>query len=310
MGMRLKEILKDKDRRRGIIGTTIVHIFLLVALIFLALRTPLPLPGEEGVEVNLGYDDMGIGDVQTESPPQQSEELPPPPTQEITEPEPVIEEEEIITQDIEETTVIEEEKTEDISEDPEPEPEELIEETPEKPEKPEEIVEEIIEKPVDSSLLYTETIVEKTVPDPASEPVVNEKALFTGSSQSQSGTNQGITEGSGDQGKPHGFEESNKYDGQGGLGNGISFSLGGRGSKFLDKPTANFKEVGTVKVDIWVDRNGMVKNAVINRKGTNVVDPDMHRIAINAAKNSTFAEDPKALELQRGSITYNFILMK
>lgn len=305
MSSRLKEILKDKDRRRGIIGTTIVHLLLIVALLFLALRTPLPLPGEEGVEVNLGYDDLGMGDIQTESPPLQTETPPPILQQEKTEPEPVMEEEEIITQDIEETPVNEEEKVEEIKKDPEPEPEEIIEEIPEPRE---EIIEEIVEKPVDSSLLYTEKIVEKTVPNP--DPVVNEKALFTGSSQNASGTNQGIAGGAGDQGKPHGFEDSNKYDGQGGLGNGISFSLGGRGSKFLDKPSANFKEQGTVKVDIWVDRNGIVKNAAVNRKGTNIIDPAMHQIAINAAKNSTFAEDPKALELQRGSITYNFILMK
>jgi len=305
MVSRFKEILKDKDRRRGIIGTTVVHLLLIVALLFLALRTPLPLPGEEGVEVNLGYDDMGMGDVQTESPPLQTETTPPMPQQELTEPEPVVEEEEIITQDIEETPVIEEEKIEEVKEDPEPEPEEIIKEIP-KPQ--EEIVEEIIEKPVDSSLLYTEKVVEETIHDP--DPVVNEKALFTGSSQNTSGTNQGIAGSAGDQGKPHGFENSNTYDGQGGLGNGISFSLGGRGSKFLDKPSANFKEQGTVKVDIWVDRNGNVKNAAVNRKGTNIIDPAMHQIAINAAKNSTFAEDPKALELQRGSITYNFILMK
>jgi outer membrane biosynthesis protein TonB len=307
MGAGLKEIFKDKDRRRGIIGTTIVHLLLIVALIFLALRTPLPLPGEEGVEVNLGYDDMGMGDIQTESPPQQSE-TPPPVTQpEVKEPEPVVEEEEMITQDIEETPVIEEEKTDEIEEKPEQEPEEIVEEVPEKPE---EIVEEVIEKPVDSSLLYTETVVKEAVSEPTPEPVVNENALFTGNSQNQNGTNQGIAEGAGDQGKPHGFEDSYKYDGQGGLGNGISFSLGGRGSKFLDKPSANFKEQGTVKVDIWVSRKGDVIKATVNRKGTNIIDPSMHQIAINAAKNSTFAEDPKALELQRGSITYNFILMK
>ena len=285
-----------------------MHLLLIVALLFLALLTPLPLPGEEGVEVNLGYDDMGMGDIQTESPPLQAVTPTPIPQQEVTEPEPVVdEEEEIITQDVEETPFIEEDKIEKVQKDPEPEPEEIIEEVTEKPE---EIIEEIVEKPVDSSLLYTEQVVEKTAPEPAPEPVVNEKALFTGSSQNTSGTNQGIAGGAGDQGKPHGFENSDKYDGQGGLGNGISFSLGGRGSKFLDKPTANFKEQGTVKIDIWVDRNGNVKNAAVNRKGTNIIDPAMHQIAINAAKNSTFAEDRKALELQRGSITYNFILMK
>jgi len=76
MALNIREILKDKDRRRGMIGATVVHLLLLVALVFLALRTPLPLPGEEGVEVNLGYDDAGFGDIQTESPPQQTETPP------------------------------------------------------------------------------------------------------------------------------------------------------------------------------------------------------------------------------------------
>ncbi len=301
---KIKEILKDKDRRRGIIGTVTVHLLILAALFFLALRTPLPLPGEEGVEVNLGYDDTGMGDVQTESPMQQAETPPPPPPQEITEPEPTPQEEEYITQDTEEAPVLEDEITEEAEKE---EPEEIIEEPPE-PQK--EIMEEVTETPVDSSQFYSEEIVEEPVPEPEPEPVVNERALFKGSSKNTNGTNQGIAGGVGDQGKPHGFEDSNKYDGQGGLGNGISFSLGGRGSKYLDKPTANFKEQGTVKVDIWVDQQGNVVKAVINRKGTNVIDSDMHQIAIDAARNSTFAEDPKAIELQRGSITYNFILMK
>ena len=42
----------DKDRRRGMIGTITVHVLLLVFILLAALRTPLPLPGEEGVEVN------------------------------------------------------------------------------------------------------------------------------------------------------------------------------------------------------------------------------------------------------------------
>ncbi len=301
----MNKILKDKDRRRGIIGTIIVHVLIIAALFLLALRTPLPLPGEEGVEVNLGYDDTGWGDIQTEAPMQQTETPPPPPPQEITEPEPAPQEEEYITQDTEETPTLDEEITEE--ETTEQEPEEIKEE-PVEPEK--EIVEEIKETPVDSSQVYAEEIVEEPTPEPEPEPVVNERALFKGSSKNTNGTNQGIAGGVGDQGKPHGFPDSNKYDGQGGLGNGISYSLGGRGSKYIDKPSASFKEQGTVKVDIWVDRQGNVVKAAIKQKGTNVFDQDMRRIAINAAKNSTFAEDPNAAELQRGTITYNFILMK
>jgi len=54
----------DSDKRKGIIGTIMFHLMLLIALFFLALRTPLPLPGEEGVEVDLGYSNTGRGEIQ------------------------------------------------------------------------------------------------------------------------------------------------------------------------------------------------------------------------------------------------------
>lgn len=54
----------NKDKWSGIAGTLIFHGLLLLALMLLALRTPLPLPEEAGVEVNLGYSDQGMGDIQ------------------------------------------------------------------------------------------------------------------------------------------------------------------------------------------------------------------------------------------------------
>lgn len=54
----------DKDKLRGIAGTVFFHALLLLVLIFMALRTPLPLPEEAGVEVNLGYSDEGMGLIQ------------------------------------------------------------------------------------------------------------------------------------------------------------------------------------------------------------------------------------------------------
>lgn len=307
---RLRKIWGDKDKRRGLIATFIIHLFILVALFFLALRTPLPLPGEEGVEVNLGYDEEGFGEIQSETPPPQADPEPTPPpipqTQEIVEPEPEITEEEIITQDVEEAPSIEEEKIEE-------EPEKIIEEPKEIEEKKEEeIIEEEIEPEettVDSTYISeTEEIEEEAVEE---VKVVNQNALYKGSSKtSEDGTNQGIKTGTGDMGKPEGYKDSDKYDGQGGQGNGISFSLGGRGSKYLDQPSAKFSEVGTVKIDIWVDRNGTVQKAQISAKGTDVFDAKQREMALNAARNSTFTEDQSAAEQQRGTITYTFILMK
>jgi len=63
------ETLQKKDRNRGIIATVIFHFLLLLCLIFLGLRTPLPLPEEEGIEIRLGTLD-GMGDISFTPPPQ------------------------------------------------------------------------------------------------------------------------------------------------------------------------------------------------------------------------------------------------
>jgi len=323
MVSRFKEIWKDKDRRRGIVATTLVHLTILFALFFLALRTPLPLPGEEGVEVNFGYDEQGYGEIQSESaPPESQPTLPPPqeqpqlaepepeiidPEPEAVEPEPVIAEEEIITQETEEAPVIEE-KTEEVEEEPEPkkeEPEEIIEEKKEPEPVKEEPEVEPEDKPVDSSYIAdTEEAVEEVVEEP--KPVVNQRAIYPGTSKNKSGTNQGITQGAGDMGKPQGYKDSDKYDGRGGEGNGPSFSLGERGSKYLDQPSAKFNEVGTVRISIWVDREGKVVKAQVSPQGTTIIDQAQKKIAVNAALNSTFTSDQSALETQRGHIDYNF----
>ena len=298
----------DKDRRRGMIGTITVHVLLLVFILLAALRTPLPLPGEEGVEVNLGWDDQGAGDIQSDAPPPKSEPVPvqekvvQPPAE--PEPEPI--EEEIITQDIEEVPAIEEDVVEK-------EPEKEIEEEIIEEKKPDPIPEEIVEdKPVeeiiDSVFVEDEPVEEVPVEEP--KPVVNKRALYTGSTSDTQGANQGITTGAGDQGKPHGYKESDDYTGQGGSGNGISADLGGRGDTFLEKPTAKFKEQGTVVISIWVDRDGIVTKAQVRAKGTNILDQNLRKIAIEAALNSTFVKDNNAAELQRGTITYKFVLMK
>ena len=52
---------EKRDRTVAVAGTLLVHGLLVFVLFLMAFRTPLPLPGEEGVEVNLGYDDEGFG---------------------------------------------------------------------------------------------------------------------------------------------------------------------------------------------------------------------------------------------------------
>lgn len=116
---------EKKNRIRGVVGTIVFHAAILIALLLLALRTPLPLPGEEGVEVSLGYAEVGSGLTQPKEikPVQQVQPVAP-------EPEP----KDILTQDFEETPAIEEIIPEEIQE-------------------PEEVIEEVIEPPVEEPVV-------------------------------------------------------------------------------------------------------------------------------------------------------------
>ena len=140
------------------------------------------------------------------------------------------------------------------------------------------------------------------------EPKVNERALFKPSNKPvEEPSSEGNTDTPGDQGNPNGGQNIANYEGQGGAGGGPSFDLGGRNAKSLPRPSSDFNEEGTIVVDIWVDRDGRVQNTQIG-KGTNITNSRMRQAAMNAAKSSVFSPDKDAAELQRGTITYIFII--
>ena len=94
---------EKKDKGIAIVGTIVVHALAVLVLFLMAFKTPLPLPGEEGVEVDLGMMDQGMGNIQPEKPaipmaaqPQQEESK---------------KEEDIVTQNDEEAPAIEKPKT-------------------------------------------------------------------------------------------------------------------------------------------------------------------------------------------------------
>lgn len=139
------------------------------------------------------------------------------------------------------------------------------------------------------------------------QPTVNQKALFKPKNNSEAPKSQGVTGQLGDQGSPEGTTDSDIYEGQGGSGGGPSYSLGGRGAKHLPSPGTDFSEEGRVVVDIWVDREGHVRRTEIG-KGTNITNAAMREMARNAAMSAMFTPDSNAAELQKGTITYNFII--
>ena len=258
---------EKKDRTIAAIGTILVHALIVLALFFMAFRTPLPLPGEEGVEVDLGMMNQGMGQVQPEQPAIPEQSAPP----KLYEEETSKSKDEIVTQDTEEAPAIQKEKEKEPKEQPQIKPKE-------KPEEP-------VETP---------------------QQTVNPKALFKGKDKAQDGGSEGITGQPGDQGNPNGLAGVKKYDGQGGKGNGPGYDLGGRGAKTLQRPPKEFPEEGHIVVEIWVDREGNVIRTAIG-KGTDITNSEMRRTAMEAARRSKFVPDPTAPEEQKGTITYTFV---
>ena len=125
---------EKRNKNKGIIGTILFHTLLLVMFLFMGLTYQDPPPAEEGISINFGFSDEGLGEIEPED------------TEEITEivEEKIIEEQieshdEILSQEIIETPAVK--KTEKIVK--------LIEEKPK-----EEVIEE--KKPeINKKALYT-----------------------------------------------------------------------------------------------------------------------------------------------------------
>jgi len=117
----------DKDRRRGIIGTIVFHLAVIIILFFVTMSPPDPPRPEIGMEVNLGYSDQGMGNVQ-----------PPKPVDRST-PKPVKaqpKKDNVVTQNTEESVKLDDSKTK-VKE----QPKEIVKEKEKEPEKePEKVV--------------------------------------------------------------------------------------------------------------------------------------------------------------------------
>lgn len=99
------EVWSDKNKRKGLIATLLIHIGLLILFAFFGLKYMDPPPEEEGITINFGTSDQGMFNVQNESPSELNENSPS--EQVISEPVPQEKiEEEIITQEAEDAPSI------------------------------------------------------------------------------------------------------------------------------------------------------------------------------------------------------------
>ena len=127
-------------------------------------------------------------------------------------------------------------------------------------------------------------------------------------------TDQGIAGGKGDQGKINGNPNSDSYTGNGGngtggpagAGGGVSIRSGLDGRRIAKLPSFedDFNENAKVAVDIVVNDNGQVISATVNPKGTTTTNASIRNIAIKKAKmlRLNAGNDPE----QKGTIVFSF----
>jgi len=260
---------KDKASLTGIITTIVVHAILVIACFLFAFRTPLPLPGEEGVEVALGSANSGSGnDVFYEKP----NVKPAAPSQPKSSGQ-----ESVVTSNSEDEVLM-----------------------PEEADKP--------KNNANNNNNTQQNSENNTQTDPVKEPEpsVNPNALYKGSTGNNNNNQSGSVGDEGTAGSIYGSPDSNNQSGLGGSGSGISFSLSGRSSVSLPKPIYDSQEQGRIVVEVHVNKKGDVIKAVAGKSGTTIADQKLWAKTESAALKTTFSPNQKASEIQIGTITYNF----
>ncbi len=278
-----------KNMKAG--GYTALVVGLLLVIFFFVRWSLPPLPEppvEEGLEVNLGSSDMGMG---TDQP---FEPGPPAPAEQqaYTPPAP---------------TPVHEEPAKEIAEDNEPDAPVIKKPTITKPEATKTPEKDVVKsKPV-----------KKPVETPPAPVVVRPKAVFkgvngtgTGGNEADTykkGGNQGVAGGQGDQGRPGGNPNSDNYTGGGKGSGGVSISRGLQGRRITGTPsfTDEFNENAKVSIDIKVDETGKVTSAIYQPRGSTTSDAGLIEIAKRKAFQVKFSAGG---DESAGTIQFNFKL--
>jgi len=259
--------------KNGTIGTILFHGLLVGLFLFFGFSTPLPLPPEKGIMVNFGNMETGAGNTEPIQSNFSREETSPPP-------ETVKEsgKESLMTQDFEEAPSLPARETQK---------KETKKSTLEKPIREEQGEQKPVEKPRE----------------------VNKKALFPARNNTGNTGGEGETGKAGNQGNPFGSVNSPNHAQGNSRGNdGISFSLAGRNPLSLPKPAYNYQVEGKVVVEVTVDRTGNVVSANPGVRGSTTLNEYLLSAAKKAALKAKFDTKSNAPAIQKGTITYHFML--
>jgi protein TonB len=262
--------LETEEEKKSFVITSVLFVILFLLFFYLGL-TSLDPPPENGIAINFGTTEVGSGDIQPTEPILSAPQ--PAAAQPVA-----ASEDEVLSQDIEEAVVMKETKK---------------------------------AKPTKSN---TEDVVK---PKPIESPKPSKSTTDALSSLINAPKSNGKAVGgegndnlAGDKGNPNGDPYANSYYGSGGNGSGggRSWGLNGRKLSGAGKEVQDCNEVGTVVVQITINRNGNVVDAKLNLKGTNNTNPCLVKPAIATAKKYKWQPDPNAPATQKGFIIINFKL--
>lgn len=265
-------------------------------LLFFSLQWTLPqIPAPDfgdGIEVNLGNSETGMGDIAPQIPgdpsvAEDSKTAPP--------------------KSIQEATPLPKMQTDEYADGDAP----SVNDAKSKP-----VTKAVINPPAAVKKISTVTV---THPIPASP---KPKALFKGGANTTSSgnradsyngvKNQGIAGGKGDQGNPNGNPNSDSYKGNAASGTGgnggvsIRSGLDGRRITKLPSFEDDFNENAKVAVDITVDKAGNVIQAIVNQRGTTTTNQQVRNIALRKARGLKLNSGSE--EAQTGTLVFNFKL--
>ncbi|WP_205511398.1 hypothetical protein [Longitalea arenae] len=288
-----QEFESKKNIQAGSYTALVVGLMLVIFIFVKWGMPPLPEPPvEEGIEVNLGNSDMGLGNDQpfepgSPAPVQQQAAYVPPAKAEPAK-----------------------EDVKDI-------------ETDDKDVDAPEIKKPPVAKPEATKVPEKEVVKSKPVKNPQpvetpAPPVRKPKATMgavngtgTGGNEASTykrGGSEGIAGGTGDQGRPGGNPDSKNYTGGGRGNSGIAIKSGLSGRTFtrVYSYTDEFNENATVAVDIKVDQEGNVISASYQPKGSTTSESFFKEKAIDIVRRSKLNANPSGPEAQTGTVLVKF----
>jgi outer membrane biosynthesis protein TonB len=282
------------ERRKGIVGTAIIHLVLFVLLAVVAFTVPPRPEMEEGIMVNFGTDETGLGMIEPSPPAVQEETSPPPASNAAVK----AEEDPLLTQNDEEAPEVK-------KVDPDAEKKKLEKIEADKKIKEQIEAERILKEQADIERKRIEAEQQRQA------DIMNrtKNALANSKNSGTNSTSEGIAGGQGNQGVPTGSVDSkNRGDGGGSGNSGVSYDLQGRGFLKLPPPKYEYQGDGIVIVEISVDPSGKVIQAISGVSGSTTLDDYLIKVAKEAALEATFEVKTDAPAIQKGTIKYIFKL--